>query len=128
MKPGAGTRKPYGGQTRNLVLALDIGTTFSGVSYAILEPGEVPKIHGVTRCVVMSVLHWYVTLRFVAHCRFPGQEHVAGNSKIPSIIYYDQHGNMKAAGAEADGASVLAQAEDEGWSKLELYVLTSTLR
>lgn len=34
---------------------------------------------------------------------------------------------MKAAGAEADGASVLAQAEDEGWSKIELYVLTRLL-
>ncbi|KAI0342873.1 hypothetical protein BDW22DRAFT_1407386 [Trametopsis cervina] len=100
---GLGTRKPYTGQTRSLVLALDIGTTFSGVSYAILEPGEVPKIHGVTR--------------------FPGQEHVAGNSKIPSIMYYDSHGNMKAAGAEADGAAVLAQAEDEGWIKTELFKL-----
>ncbi|KAI0091316.1 hypothetical protein BDY19DRAFT_984231 [Irpex rosettiformis] len=105
MKPGLGlgTRKPYTGLTRSLVLALDIGTTFSGVSYAILEPGEVPKIHGVTR--------------------FPGQEHVAGNSKIPSIMYYDIHGNMKAAGAEADGAAVLAQAEDEGWIKTELFKL-----
>lgn len=51
MKPTVGTRKPYSGQSRSLVLALDVGTTFSGVSYAILEPGEVPKIHGVTRCV-----------------------------------------------------------------------------
>ena len=48
------TRKPYGGSTRSLVLAFDLGTTFSGVSYAILEPGEVPKIHGVTRCVALS--------------------------------------------------------------------------
>ncbi|KAI0784588.1 hypothetical protein C8Q75DRAFT_724303 [Abortiporus biennis] len=104
MKPSSGTRKPYTGSTRSLVLALDIGTTFSGVSYAILEPAEVPKIHG-------------------GETRFPGQEHVAGNSKIPSIMYYDKHGRMKAAGAEADGASVLAQAEDEGWIKTELFKL-----
>ena len=45
------TRKPYGGSTRSLVLASDLGTTFSGVSYAILELGKVPKIHGVTWCV-----------------------------------------------------------------------------
>ena len=45
------TRKPYSGNKRSLVLAFDVGTTFSGVSYAILEPNEVPKIHGVTRCV-----------------------------------------------------------------------------
>ena len=55
MKPGVGTRKPYTGQTRSLVLALDVGTTFSGVSYAILEPGEVPKIHGVTRYAQMTM-------------------------------------------------------------------------
>jgi hypothetical protein len=45
------TRKPYSGNKRSLVLAFDVGTTFSGVSYAILEPNEIPKIHGVTRCV-----------------------------------------------------------------------------
>jgi len=45
------TRKPYSGNKRSLVLAFDVGTTFSGVSYAILEPNEVPKIHGITRCV-----------------------------------------------------------------------------
>ncbi|KAI9060676.1 hypothetical protein FKP32DRAFT_1577821 [Trametes sanguinea] len=103
MKPASHTRKPYAGTTRSLVIALDVGTTFSGVSYAILEPGEVPKIHGVTR--------------------FPGQEHVAGNSKIPSIMYYDDQGLMKAAGAEAESASIVAQAEDEGWTKAELFKL-----
>ncbi|KIM84081.1 hypothetical protein PILCRDRAFT_96828 [Piloderma croceum F 1598] len=103
MKPPSDTRRPYGGNTRALVIALDVGTTFSGVSYAILEPGEVPKIHGVTR--------------------FPGQEHVAGNSKIPSVMYYDKRGAMQAAGAEAENASVLSQAEDEGWIKAELFKL-----
>ncbi|KAF5367521.1 hypothetical protein D9758_003622 [Tetrapyrgos nigripes] len=97
------TRKPYTGSTRSLVVALDIGTTFSGVSYAILEPGEIPKIHGVTR--------------------FPGQEHIAGNSKIPTILYYDAEGGMMAAGAEADTSSVLSLAEDEGWTKVELFKL-----
>ena len=46
------TRKPYSGNTRSLVLAFDVGTTFSGVSYAILEPNEIPKIHGVTRYII----------------------------------------------------------------------------
>lgn len=53
-------------------------------------------------------------------CRFPGQEHVAGNSKIPSIIYYDKYGTVKAAGAEVENTSVVAQAEDENWIKAEL--------
>ncbi|KAE9394398.1 hypothetical protein BT96DRAFT_958796 [Gymnopus androsaceus JB14] len=103
MKSSSATRKPYSGTTRSLVLALDVGTTFSGVSYAILEPNEVPKIHGVTR--------------------FPGQEHVAGNSKIPTIMYYDREGKMMAAGAEADTPSMLSLAEDEGWIKVELFKL-----
>ncbi|KAG2146157.1 uncharacterized protein EDB93DRAFT_1240978 [Suillus bovinus] len=103
MKPTSDTRKPYGGSSRALIIALDVGTTFSGVSYALLEPGEIPKIHGVTR--------------------FPGQEHVAGNSKIPSVMYYDKHGRVMAAGAEADNASIISQAEDEEWIKTELFKL-----
>ncbi|OBZ72247.1 hypothetical protein A0H81_07926 [Grifola frondosa] len=95
MKPASGTRKPYIGTARSLVLALDVGTTFSGVSYAILEPGEVPKIHGVTRA-----RRW--------------------KSKIPSIMYYDKLGHMVAAGAEAENASIVAEAEDENWVKAEL--------
>lgn len=41
--------KPYGGYVRKLVLAFDVGTTFSGIGYAILDPGEVPQIQAVTR-------------------------------------------------------------------------------
>lgn len=52
--------------------------------------------------------------------RFPGQEHVVGNSKIPSIIFYDKHGSLMAAGAEAESSTVITQAEDENWIKAEL--------
>lgn len=38
-------------------------------------------------------------------------------------MYYDKRGKMKAAGAEADTAAILSQAEDEGWVKAELYVV-----
>lgn len=43
------TRQQYRGAARGLVLAFDVGTTYSGVSYAILDPGEIPKIRGVNR-------------------------------------------------------------------------------
>ena len=43
------TRPPYSGSLRKLVVALDIGTTFSGAAYALLDPGEVPRIQSVTR-------------------------------------------------------------------------------
>ena len=42
-------RTPYSGRSRKLVVALDIGTTFSGAAYAILDPGQVPRIQPVTR-------------------------------------------------------------------------------
>ena len=124
-------RKPFTGDHRSLVVAVDVGTTFSGVSgpsqsiplipislqvsYAILEPGEIPKIHGVTRHVLINL-----TMLRLIHPRFPGQEHVAGNTKIPSVIYYDRQGKVMAAGAEADTAAVVSQAEDEGWIRVEL--------
>lgn len=48
------SRKPYHGRLRGLVVAFDVGTTYSGISYSILDPGEVPKIQGVTRFVTSS--------------------------------------------------------------------------
>ncbi|KAI0629325.1 hypothetical protein C8Q77DRAFT_1220485 [Trametes polyzona] len=97
--------RPYQGLVRKLVVAMDIGTTFSGVSYAILDPGEVPKIQGVTR--------------------FPGQENAAGDSKIPSILYYRPDGTVHSAGAEAALPGIELEAEDDQlvfveWFKLHL--------
>ena len=43
------SRQPYRGLSRKLVLAFDVGTTYSGISYCILDPGEVPKVLGVSR-------------------------------------------------------------------------------
>ena len=44
-------RAHYSGLSRKLVVALDIGTTFSGAAYAFSDPGEIPQIRSVTRCV-----------------------------------------------------------------------------
>ncbi|KAL1941016.1 hypothetical protein VTO73DRAFT_7652 [Trametes versicolor] len=97
--------QPYRGPVRKLVVAMDIGTTYSGVAYAFLDPGEVPKIQGVTR--------------------FPGQENAAGDSKIPSILYYRQDGTVHSVGAEAAIPGIELEAEDEDlvfveWFKLHL--------
>ncbi|KAG2073742.1 hypothetical protein BDR04DRAFT_1127075 [Suillus decipiens] len=92
-------RQPYSGSVRKLVLAFDVGTTYSAISYCILDPGEVPKIEPVTR--------------------YPAQEHSGGNSKIPSILYYDSNGTVRAIGAEARQEHIIERAEDEGWMKLE---------
>ena len=54
--------KPYAGDA-SLVMAFDIGTTLSGISYCILEQGQVPEINGVMRRVlhffVLIYLDWY---------------------------------------------------------------------
>jgi hypothetical protein len=44
--------KPYSGHARKLVIAFDVGTTFSGISYAVLDPGQVPELCAVNRSVV----------------------------------------------------------------------------
>lgn len=62
----------------------------------------------------------------LSHFSFPGQEHVAGSYKIPSIMYYDQDGNMKAGGAETEGNAMIDLAEDYNWTKAELYALSSS--
>ncbi|KAI0743084.1 hypothetical protein C8Q80DRAFT_1331185 [Daedaleopsis nitida] len=99
------TLHPYRGATRKLVLGIDVGTTYSGAAYALLDPGEVPKIHGVTR--------------------FPGQENVASDSKIPSILYYRPDGTVYAVGAEAMRSGIELEVEDHQlvfveWFKLHL--------
>ncbi|OCH89886.1 hypothetical protein OBBRIDRAFT_755931 [Obba rivulosa] len=96
-------RQPYRGSARTLVISMDVGTTFSGVGYSILDPGEVPKIMGVRR--------------------FPGQEDMAGSSKIPSILYYDKFGSLKAIGAEALSSSIVDKALEEDWFKVEWFKL-----
>ncbi|TFK18829.1 hypothetical protein FA15DRAFT_241935 [Coprinopsis marcescibilis] len=97
------SRPPYSGRNRKLVLAFDVGTTYSGISYSILDPGQVPEIKGVTK--------------------FPAQEHNSGASKIPTVMYYDQRGIVRAAGAETLRDGIEEMAEDEGWDKAEWFKL-----
>lgn len=114
-------RQPYHGTHRKLVLAFDIGTTFSGISYSILDPGEVPKSLGVRRYVpCLSPNDENSTLTTTARS-FPGQEDSAGDSKIPSVICYDKAGHVRAVGAEAQLLHILDAVEDEGWYRVEWY-------
>jgi hypothetical protein len=52
-------RPAYHGQVEKLVLAFDLGTTFSGASYAILEPDITPEIRGVTRYDERHMIYSY---------------------------------------------------------------------
>lgn len=85
------------------MIAFDLGTTFSGVSYSIMDPGETPDIRGVTR--------------------FPAHEQINSGSKIPSVLYYDKDGNVQAVGAQAMQPKTIKQAKKEGWKKAEWFKL-----
>ena len=50
------TRARYPGPSRKLVVALDIGTTFSGAAFVFLDPGEIPIIRSVTKQVFLLIL------------------------------------------------------------------------
>ena len=58
--------------------------------------------------------------------RFPAQEHVGGDCKIPSILFYDQYGVVRAAGAEALLEDSMAQKEEEQWLSCQWFVVQST--
>ena len=55
-------RTNYTGLSRKLVIALDIGTTYSGAAYALLDPGEPPQIQFVTRQVFSPTSNLPVTV------------------------------------------------------------------
>ncbi|KXN81407.1 Heat shock 70 kDa protein 12A [Leucoagaricus sp. SymC.cos] len=96
-------RAPYTGKERKLVLAFDVGTTFSGISYAILDPNNEPKIHPVTR--------------------FPGRALAGGDAKVPTVIYYTENGTVGAIGAETEREGFDALVEDSSWVKAEWFKL-----
>ncbi|KAG8996766.1 hypothetical protein FRB90_012640 [Tulasnella sp. 427] len=73
-------RSTYSGSEAKLVIAIDIGTTFSGASYTFLRPGEEPRIFDVTG--------------------YKGQENRESNSKVPSVLLYKEDGTLVACGAE----------------------------
>ncbi|KAJ7189266.1 hypothetical protein C8R46DRAFT_36829 [Mycena filopes] len=98
----ATTRKPYSG-LRTLVFGIDVGTTSSGLSYSILEPGQVPVIRPITR--------------------FPAQPDVGGDSKVPTSIFYSREGVIRSQGAETALVEYKERAEDEGWELARWFKL-----
>ena len=54
--------------------------------------------------------------------RFPAHEQVSGASKIPTVMFYNQAGEMVAAGAEALQEGLFETSRDEDWIKTEWCV------
>lgn len=117
--------EPYKGNGRVLVLAIDIGTTYSGVAYCVLDPGEIPKVLSVTRYATPPLT------RSDDQCEtrlttpsFPGQEgkNKSRDVKIPSVLYYDQGGNLRAVGAAAMLPNVQEDAYEHEWTLIKWCV------
>ena len=85
-------RARYSGSSRKLVVAFDIGTTFSGAAYAFLDPGQVPQIRSVTRPVLPRSLIWQQGV--TNNHRYLNNPN-PGSAKIPSVLYYDRNGNFR---------------------------------
>ena len=75
-------------------------------------PGNYPRLSLPTE---MNDLH-----------RFPAQEQVGGDCKIPSLLYYDQYGVVRAAGAEALREGLVTQKEEEQWLSCPWFVVQFT--
>ncbi|KAL9935213.1 hypothetical protein V8E36_005561 [Tilletia maclaganii] len=92
---------PYQGE-RQLIIAIDLGTTYSGASFCVLEPGKKPKIEDVKS--------------------YPAQ--ATGLSKVPSVVTYDRDCNARLFGAEAEGTEADLLINEGGyqvrWWKLHL--------
>ncbi|KAG8922302.1 hypothetical protein FRC02_011955 [Tulasnella sp. 418] len=94
-------RQPYRGTELSLAIAIDFGITFSGASWALLEPGQIPEIMDVSG--------------------YQGQEFQASSTKVPTVIYYDAQGVVKAVGGEIYDPELISEAKEERWTKIERF-------
>ncbi|KAG9080112.1 hypothetical protein FRC06_007071, partial [Ceratobasidium sp. 370] len=78
-----------------IILGIDIGTTQSAVAFAHLYPNGPQMLQRVTA--------------------WPGQESFRGETRIPTLVYYDQNDKAVSFGAEALQPETADRAEDEGW-------------
>ncbi|PPQ68957.1 LOW QUALITY PROTEIN: hypothetical protein CVT26_001828 [Gymnopilus dilepis] len=107
-------RNVYSGPRRKLVLAFDIGTTYSGISYrSDTNHQRGPLFQSLDHSSSLICLD----------TRYPAQELISGASKIPTIIYYDLAGKVRAVGAEATREGIYEEAEDGEWYKSEWFKL-----
>lgn len=115
------SRSAYTGSDCKLVVAIDVGTTYSGASYTFLKPGEVPRIYDVGGYVAQQVVAQLYAYFFFRCFRFKGQEDRQGNSKVPSALLYSSEGDLLACGAE------ISREESQDGIKTEWFGLRHTI-
>ncbi|KDR73025.1 hypothetical protein GALMADRAFT_142720 [Galerina marginata CBS 339.88] len=84
-----------------LILAIDIGTTFTAASYCVMLKDTEPFLQEVNK--------------------WPKQ--ATGNAKIPSVLYYDQLTVARLRGDETEDEGSLLAAELGNWKKAEWWKL-----
>ena len=89
-------RKPYSGP-RKLVLAFDVGTTYSGISYCILQPGQIPEIRGVTK---QSLPFVFISICLDILLGFLARRKVAAMPKYPPFCTMTPAAMSKQLGAK----------------------------
>ncbi|KAL5503963.1 hypothetical protein ACEPAH_8035 [Sanghuangporus vaninii] len=82
-----------------IILGFDVGSITSAVSFALLLHDRPVEVRSVT---------WPT-----------GQDSPA--NRIPSIMYYDRHGDLVAVGASTVSDSIICDGEDQGWFKVERF-------
>ncbi|KAG8919318.1 hypothetical protein FRC02_001749 [Tulasnella sp. 418] len=96
-------RPPYRGRDTSLIISIDLGTTFSGSAWSLLEPQQIPEVVDVSG--------------------YPGQEFQAASTKVPTVMLYDRNGTVQAAGSEIFDPEINLRARREGWLRVEWFKL-----
>ncbi|KLO12776.1 hypothetical protein SCHPADRAFT_904821 [Schizopora paradoxa] len=86
---------------QGLVIAIDVGTTYSGVSYAFLPVNPADRPRDVMRPVL----------------RFSDIE----VGKVPSVVWYSRDGSTSVCGSESTKGYFLAKRDAEGWRRVQRF-------
>ncbi|KAK0196214.1 hypothetical protein F5146DRAFT_1176465 [Armillaria mellea] len=105
-------RQPYSGPRQRIVISFDLGTTFSAASYWYIYP------------VVLFLYH--------SQCQQPpppwsrsehNAEETGSDAKVPTVIFYDNSGTLKAIGAETLETGLVQLATRNNWIKYYRFKL-----
>jgi hypothetical protein len=112
---------PYGGDEK-IVIGIDIGTTFS-MPFVGLTPARKGMMPSRLAAVAFAYLYPGRSQTVKRVASWPGQTAHRHESKIPSIVWYDQRSIARAFCAEARSSTIIARAEQEAWFLVEHFKL-----
>ncbi|KAG8924409.1 hypothetical protein FRC02_010453 [Tulasnella sp. 418] len=93
---------PDGDFDTKLVISFDLGTTFSAASWILLGDSQDPHIWDVSEY----------------------REDLP--AKVPTVLYYDRTGKLRAVGSETLDKGIIIDAEEQGWTRVEWLKLLLT--